>query len=693
MPAIRWARAALALAAPLAAQVELTPLDCSQEALLRSQNSDRPVTVQFVNLTSQPVKVFWRDFQGQRVLYQVVGLASDYSQGTFVTHPWIITDTNDQCIVGFLPATFPGVARITNRTMLLSQSGFTFKAVAGVAAALGQSFQVFGAGGALHWSLTRSTLSGGANWLSVSPISGPSDSTRPPPVTVRVNAAGLAAGDYYGLISVTAPEASNAPQFVTVVLNVGPAEANPGPVVEPTGLVFVNVPGGANPGAQSVRLVNVLNRPLSFNAAASFPGGTAWFTHQPATGTIAAGQGAVINVQPNLTGRAAGVYRAELSIQFGDNSTRKIDLLLVVAAGATARLASGRVTQAGCAATRLLPVFTMLGANFNVAAGWPSAMEVLVVDDCGTPATTGSVVASFSNNDPPLALTSLLDGRWSGTWPPRNPRSTDLVVTVRAEQPDRRLEGAAQIGGGVQANPNVPLIYSGGVVSAASYAPRLPSAPGSFVAVFGSGFSDGVDVSPRLPLETRLRGTEVVAGGRSLPLLFASDGQINAVVPYSLAVHGRHQMIVRRGNSLSVPEPLTVAPAQPGIFTVDLSGRGQGHIYRATTAGEQILADAASPVTAGDVIVIYCAGLGPVDPPLEAGSAAPATVLTRIGGPSALTIGGRTATILFAGLTPGFAGLYQVNATVPEGVAPTGQVPVVLTVAGQQSPPVTIAVR
>lgn len=47
----------------------------------------------------------------------------------------------------------------------------------------------------------------------------------------------------------------------------------------------------------------------------------------------------------------------------------------------------------------------------------------------------------------------------------------------------------------------------------------------------------------------------------------------------------------------------------------------------------------------------------------------------------------------FAGLAPGFTGLYQVNAIVPQGLSPGNEVPLLLTVAGQTSQPVIMAVR
>ena len=61
--------------------------------------------------------------------------------------------------------------------------------------------------------------------------------------------------------------------------------------------------------------------------------------------------------------------------------------------------------------------------------------------------------------------------------------------------------------------------------------------------------------------------------------------------------------------------------------------------------------------------------------------------------PVTATIGGVNASVSFAGLAPGFVGLYQVNAVVPEGVVAGPAVPVVITQDGIASNTVTIAVE
>jgi len=109
--------------------------------------------------------------------------------------------------------------------------------------------------------------------------------------------------------------------------------------------------------------------------------------------------------------------------------------------------------------------------------------------------------------------------------------------------------------------------------------------------------------------------------------------------------------------------------------------------------GTEYLVEPGSPLQEGHAMVLYCAALGPVSPPVPEGAAAPLEPLSYTSNPVTLTIGGQEVPVLFAGLAPGFAGLYQVNALVPAGVEKGPEVPVVLTLAGQPSPVVTVPVQ
>jgi len=170
------------------------------------------------------------------------------------------------------------------------------------------------------------------------------------------------------------------------------------------------------------------------------------------------------------------------------------------------------------------------------------------------------------------------------------------------------------------------------------------------------------------------------------------DGQINAIIPYNVPINTTLQLVVSNGPALSVPEPVVVAAAQPAVFTKDLTGKGAAIVVGVKPDSTQYLMDSNHPLSPGDVAIVYCAGLGPVDPPVAAGTATPLTGLSNTTNPVTATMGGQAAQVLFAGLAPGFAGLYQVNVLVPTGIPAGNDVPLVLTVAGQQSPPVTIYV-
>jgi uncharacterized protein (TIGR03437 family) len=170
-------------------------------------------------------------------------------------------------------------------------------------------------------------------------------------------------------------------------------------------------------------------------------------------------------------------------------------------------------------------------------------------------------------------------------------------------------------------------------------------------------------------------------GDQLLPLFFSSTKQINAQVPFGLPVNTNLQLVVTHGDTISVPANLSVAAAQPAVFATNNQGTGQGAIFNGVT---NVLADVAT---------IYCTGLGTVSPEVPEGVAASTTVLSRTANPVTVTIGGKTASVAFAGLAPGFVGLYQVNAVVPAGLTAGDSVPVVLSTSGQTSPAVTISVR
>jgi uncharacterized protein (TIGR03437 family) len=72
--------------------------------------------------------------------------------------------------------------------------------------------------------------------------------------------------------------------------------------------------------------------------------------------------------------------------------------------------------------------------------------------------------------------------------------------------------------------------------------------------------------------------------------------------------------------------------------------------------------------TAGS-LVLYCTGLGVTDPPLREGLAPAGLVRTAI--QPTVTIAGASAALLFSGLTPGLAGVYQVNVLLPAGTPST----------------------
>ena len=244
-----------------------------------------------------------------------------------------------------------------------------------------------------------------------------------------------------------------------------------------------------------------------------------------------------------------------------------------------------------------------------------------------------------------------------------------------------------------------PSLNAGGTIDNASFAINTPVAPGSLVSIFGTGLAGDAAVASGPSLPTVLGTTSLTLGGIAVPLIHAFPTQVDAQVPWELAGQTSAALTIvtddLSGNTVTVP----LAEFSPGIYTATGTGSGQGAILIDGTA---TLVAPASGTLAGqparrgtDYIDIFATGLGPVTNQPASGAPAPASPnpLAKTTAAVSVTIGGVLVTPLFAGLAPGWVGLYQVNVQVPANAPVGDSVPVVVSVGGVASNQVTMAVQ
>lgn len=608
-----------------------------------------------------------------------------YNGAITVTGP----DTGQTLIVTVILAITSAPPKI-----LLSQLGFTFTAVAQGGTVLPQTLGTLNSGaGTLSYSVQATTQSGGSGWLSVSPTSG--TVIRPlldvSFIDVNVNTSQLPPqGTYYGQIVVTATGASNSPQTALVVLNVLAAGSNPGPDVRPTGLVFIGVAGAENPGSQNVTVANVTGDPMTIAAIVASPTVSGLIDSQPTNFTVPPESPASIVVQPNFATLSAGQYRAGMLVYTDSGPSQTVNILSVVAPSGTATgdapADRDHPLAAAVCPTRLLPQFTATGLNSNLTVGYPASIAATVVDDCGFPMTSGSVVLSFDNGDPPISLIDIQDGNWQNSWQPSHPTNS-VTLTLTATSANLTGTATASPGAVQQGSQNPPMLtgapLGAGTVSAG------PFAPGDLMLLKGTGLADGQASSTSTGLQNKLAGAQVaISQAGFIPLLYADAGQVVGLVPANL-LPGPQEIILQRDTTLGVQVDVIISTTHPAILTADGSGQGQGSIYTAAGAATT-LANAANPANSGAGIIIYCIGLGATN---ASGSATNVPTLTIGGQPASITYAGVAvpanypssgAPTLLGIVSSSLGGLYQINAMVPAGAA-TGSQPVIISSAGQTS--------
>jgi uncharacterized protein (TIGR03437 family) len=141
---------------------------------------------------------------------------------------------------------------------------------------------------------------------------------------------------------------------------------------------------------------------------------------------------------------------------------------------------------------------------------------------------------------------------------------------------------------------------------------------------------------------------------------------------------------------------VTLGTTQPDILQIVTTNTNVAQnlwsLLTAGTAFNLAMAGPATPLKPGESIVIYCTGLGAVNQTIAAGAAAPTAPVSTVNTVS-VSIGGQNVPVSFAGLVPGYPGIYQVTGTVPAN-APTGtNIPIAVSVAGVTSAAVQVAVQ
>ena len=228
-----------------------------------------------------------------------------------------------------------------------------------------------------------------------------------------------------------------------------------------------------------------------------------------------------------------------------------------------------------------------------------------------------------------------------------------------------------------------PTIAFQGVLDNVTSIPGDPVSQGDVAIVKGDqlSFSPFAQVQA-YPLPTTMGGTSVLVNGTAVPLYYTSYGQIAFQMPYDVNPGTAQVQVKRDDGQVSNTVTVNTAARAPRLLAV------------VNQDGSFNTPDGSHPAKRGDTVVFYAFGLGPTSPAVTAGTAAPGSPLAQVSGLQVSFGGlfGPQADPAFAGLTPTYAGVYQVNVVIPD-TSPVGLVNVNLSFTDSRSNVLQIAIQ
>jgi uncharacterized protein (TIGR03437 family) len=186
---------------------------------------------------------------------------------------------------------------------------------------------------------------------------------------------------------------------------------------------------------------------------------------------------------------------------------------------------------------------------------------------------------------------------------------------------------------------------------------------GSLNTIQGLGLADATVAAQTFPAGTSLGGTQVTLNGTPVPLLSVSATSVSFQIPWETALGNATMAVVRPSSPfiLTLP-PVQIQRVQPVLAIVEIFSQDFS-----------TLNSPSNPAPPGGFVNLYFTGLGPVAAPETDGVPAQASPLPEVVTPLTVAIQMTSTTtvalnVAYAGLAPGFVGVYQVTVQVPSMV-------------------------
>lgn len=346
--------------------------------------------------------------------------------------------------------------------------------------------------------------------------------------------------------------------------------------------------------------------------------------------------------------------------------------------------------------------------------GGPSFVRVRCADTQLPPPCNSNVLQYVTHNAAGAGRGPAALMQFSVNWTAPSGDIGDVIFNVAAMGANNDLgtngdHSATAQAVSLYAPSNTPRLSANGAVNAAAPTGSGRSiAPRALISIFGEKLAapntfralqpTDLDTQDRLPTELNRISVEFTAPpGDLVPrlgrILFVGDKQINLQAPDFFPSQGdtvQIQAVINRGQGLnevrSNPMVSPIRQIAPALFTINSQGTGPA---AATHANGQVIS-AANPARPGEVISVYGNGFGQTNPAFQVGQL-PSSPASLTSGATA-EIGSLPADVSYAGVAPGFAGLYQFNVRVHPSLGSGDHVIFVRTGGFATQPGVTIRV-